>query len=319
MARPYAQLLRGPAHRWWRPLAGLGVVTALGGLPVVAVVVVGVVIALAAGGLTGGGDAIDQATLERWIATPAGLAVNDLLLAALIPTAQVAVWVGHGWRPRWVSSVVGGLRLSWLVHCTLLTLALLVPVTVGLALIGGVPQLDPERDAWLLLAVVLATTPLQAAGEEYFFRGWLTQAIGSLLPRGGAATLAGGAVSSVVFALAHGGQDPWLFADRLAFGVLASFLAWRTGGLEAGIAVHAVNNVVVFVQTILLGGLGDVLASTSAPPEAVLADVLSLAAIGALVEWRARRRRVVRLFTPPPGPQLPGPPRLTPPVHGPAA
>src|SRR5215203_3845856 len=27
--RPYSQLVRGPRHRWWRPLAGLGVLLGL--------------------------------------------------------------------------------------------------------------------------------------------------------------------------------------------------------------------------------------------------------------------------------------------------
>ena len=53
-------------------------------------------------------------------------------------------------------------------------------------------------------------------------------------------------VSSVVFALLHGTQNLPLFVDRLAFGLLAAVLVWRTGGLEAGIAAHVINNVFAY-------------------------------------------------------------------------
>ena len=54
-------------------------------------------------------------------------------------------------------------------------------------------------------------------------------------------------VSSVVFAFFHGTQNLALFTDRLAFGLLAAILVWRTGGLEAGIAAHVVNNVFAYL------------------------------------------------------------------------
>ena len=54
-------------------------------------------------------------------------------------------------------------------------------------------------------------------------------------------------MSSLVFALLHGTQNLPLFADRLAFGLLAALLVWRTGGLEAGIAAHVINNVFAYL------------------------------------------------------------------------
>jgi hypothetical protein len=54
-------------------------------------------------------------------------------------------------------------------------------------------------------------------------------------------------VSSVVFALLHGTQNLPLFADRLVFALLAGLLVWRTGGLEAAIAAHVINNVFAYL------------------------------------------------------------------------
>ena len=91
--------------------------------------------------------------------------------------------------------------------------------------------------------MIILTSPIQAAAEEIFFRGYLMQALGSLVAR----PWFGVVVSSVVFALLHGTQNLPLFVDRLAFGLLAALLVWRTGGLEAGIAAHVINNVFAFL------------------------------------------------------------------------
>jgi hypothetical protein len=94
----------------------------------------------------------------------------------------------------------------------------------------------------VLAVIVLLTTPLQAAGEEYVFRGYLMQALGSLLNNKWVALL----VTATLFALAHGVQNFPLFFDRFMFGLIAGWLVVRTGGLEAGIAMHILNNFLAF-------------------------------------------------------------------------
>ena len=106
--------------------------------------------------------------------------------------------------------------------------------------------------------MILLTTPLQAAAEEVGFRGYVTQAVSSWFARPVVGIVVGGAVSAVCFALAHGVQDPWLFADRLCFGIVASWLAVHSGGLEASVALHTANNVVSLVVSAATGTLSDV-------------------------------------------------------------
>ena len=86
--------------------------------------------------------------------------------------------------------------------------------------------------------VVSSLTPLQAAGEEYAFRGSLTQAFGGAFGKAWIAVL----VPALLFAMAHGGQSAPVFFDRFAFGVVAGLAVVLTGGLEAGIAMHVLNN-----------------------------------------------------------------------------
>ena len=112
--------------------------------------------------------------------------------------------------------------------------------------------------SWGFLVVIMLTSPLQATAEEVFFRGYLMQALGSLV----AQPWFGVVVSAVVFALLHGTQNLPLFLDRLGFGLLAAVLVWRTGGLEAGIAAHIINNVFAYV----LAGLTTSVAEIRAIP-----------------------------------------------------
>ena len=297
--RPYTQVLRGPRHRWWRPLVSLSVV--VGGIAVLFLVLALVVgIGMAATALGGEGAPseaeLEDALLSSWW----GFLSNNLLLAALIPLSVLAVFAGHRWRPRWVSSVEGGLRWRWML------VSGLVPLVALVVLLGGSWLLDPQafgpgdrRDSLVLLVVVLLTTPLQAAGEEYLFRGWLSQAVGSWFARAGLGALVAAAVSAVLFALAHGSQDPWLFTDRLCFGLVASYLVWRTGGLETAIAFHTLNNVLIFIPTVLSGGLDQALSTTSAPAGSVLVDLVVFVLVAVVVSRLARRRGVQRLFVPP--------------------
>jgi uncharacterized protein len=285
VARPYTQLLRGPAHRWWRPLLSLAVVLlGLGVLFLASVVVLGLAGLFSPGAL--------EASFDEWWL----LLVTNLGLAALVPVSMLAVWAGHLWHPRWLSSVVGRVRWRWMAASAGVSLIIVLAGTAVLYTIDGVPA-GRGTDVPVLLLVVALTTPLQAAGEEYLFRGWLSQAIGSLISRAGLGAVLAALFSATAFAVAHGAQDPWLFADRFAFGLLASYLVWRTGGLEAAIAVHAVNNLVVFVPTILTGGLDDAVTVTEAPPEAVLVDVAVMVLIAAVLSRLSPQRR---LLVPPP-------------------
>ena len=224
----YPRLLRTPRWRWWRPLLGLlalGFGVVFGG---VVITLLAVIVATATGG---SGDSVTEDALDP--DTVLGLLANNLILATIIPAAVLAVLVVHQERPGWLASVTG--RVRWGLLARLAPLALVVVLVffgLGLLVPGDTHGSAPTTATLVgLLVVILLTTPLQAAAEEVGFRGYITQAVSSWFARPVVGILVGGAVSAVCFALAHGVQDPWLFADRLCFGVVASWLAWRTGGL----------------------------------------------------------------------------------------
>ncbi len=299
--RPYTQVLRGVRHRWWRPLVSTAVV--------LAGIVVGLVIstvAIAVGIFLDPGlsvmDLTGRAGTQELLTTWWVFVVNNLFLAFGIPLAMLAVWAGHAWRPRWVLSVVGTIRWRYLGEASLASLVLLGLATGLTFALDPATTWAPERDAVIILVAVLLTTPFQAAGEELIFRGWLSQAVGSWFAGALVGAVVAGGVSAALFALAHGSQGPWLFADRFAFGVVASILAWRTGGLEAGIAAHTLNNMVIFVPVVLTGQLAGALDPGDATWVQFASDVVVLSLLVVVLDRLARRRRLVRTTTLPVGP-----------------
>lgn len=232
--------------------------------------------------------------------TPLFLLATNLSLAVAVPAAMLGLLAGAQLRPGWLASVTGRLRWDVLGRTALLAL-LVVPVFYVLSLLlpapdEGATQVRPvSLGTWVAYAVVvLATTPLQAAGEEYAFRGVLLQVIGAWFRW----PLVGGLVSAALFALAHGGQEQALFADRFAFGLVAWWLVLRTGGLEASICLHAVNNAIVFLVAAAYGQVGDSLSATSAPWSFVVLDLAQLLAYAWLVELLVVRRRHPAVLTP---------------------
>jgi membrane protease YdiL (CAAX protease family) len=315
--REYPQALRGPRHRWWRPLVGLAAMTAAVAVLVGAVLVymIGYMVAQAFGAQLPDPTAVP----DSWFVSPAGMLVTNLGLALGIPLALVAVWAQAG-RGGLVSSVLGRVRWRLLLGALGVSLLLLVPLTLGsdllVTLLGLAPDgADPGAGAeaddsgwwpltpasgWAVLAlVILLTTPLQAAGEEYFFRGWMSQWIGSMLRRRWLAVIVPAAVSALLFAFAHGAQSPWLFADRLIFGLIASLLVWRTGGLELAVGLHAANNLFAFGLAIAYDGLEDSLLITEvAPIEGVISISVTLVTTAVLLWWARRRKPAVVVLDP---------------------
>ncbi|WP_195849151.1 CPBP family intramembrane glutamic endopeptidase [Arsenicicoccus cauae] len=316
-ATEYHQLLRGPRHRWWRPL--LSVVIVVASLLMVVIAVSGIAAAVVVGS---GGD------LEEWMdsaasgrMSPSAFLSTNLMLAALIPVSLFAIWVGHTVDPRWVQSVTGRFRWGWFARClAVLTPLWLAYLAVG-TLVDGLPDGGRSADWVALLAIMLLTTPLQCAGEELLFRGWVLQSLGSWFSHRWVALAVPTVVSCLAFGAAHGSSDPWTFADLAVFAVTACLLTWRTGGLEAAIALHVVNNMLVMALSLALGGFdeGFIDGDTKGSPLAVMTSVVIMAIAYALVAWQARRVDLQRRSTPqiPPPPVVPldpGPVHPVPPV-----
>ena len=170
-------------------------------------------------GAVGAGEAYaDFARRALAFEIPAGMIAANLGIATLIPICWVLMAIVHQVRPRWLSSVQPRLRWRYLLICAGVALVVLNAVTlIPLALGSTDVTVAPQAGFWGFLVVIVLTSPLQAAAEEIFFRGYLMQALGSLV----AHPAFGVVVSALIFALMHGVQNPALFLNRLGFGLLA--------------------------------------------------------------------------------------------------
>ena len=223
---------------------------------------------------------------------PEGLAATSLGLAAIIPLVLLMVRFVHQRRPVWLSSVQPGLR--WRYMLIVFVVAAIVMnaqywVTTGRTEFHWNPS--PQLAFWLV--AILLTTPLQAAGEEYLFRGYLMQVIGAAVRQKWVTVL----VSGAAFMAVHGTQSVSLMVDRFAFGTIMGALVVLTGGLEAAIAAHAANNVFAFGYAALSGGVAAARSMTDASWPMVAANIGAYVVV-ALAAWGIARAMKAATKTP---------------------
>ncbi len=301
--RSYPLVLRTWNYRWWKPVLGI-----LFALIVFLVVQVALLVILVVGVVVDGGagsfaDRFAEAAQMDTV-TPWTMLYVNLSLASLVAVTWLVVRVVHQLRPRWLSSVMPGMRWKFFFVCLgLSVVALIASVGVGLLLPDNPNELSgtarmPTGQLLATALVILFTTPLQALGEEYGFRGYLMQAFGSLFGSRVVAVL----LTGLLFALAHGAQNFPLFFDRFAFGVMAGIVVVLVGGLEAGIALHIFNNLLAFGVAIAYNQLDGALTVSEASWWQLPVTITQNGVFLLLVLWVARRMGLRSTSTPPPAP-----------------
>ena len=250
--RLYPQLLRGSGNHWFPAILGvaLGFAMFFTLTPLIRQAL------LSLGWALSGGDTPYEDYLQAGFRfeMPIGMLAANLGSAALIPISAALVILLHRRPARQLLSVTSQIRWRYLIICLGIA-ALILGTTQVIASVTAPPTPDgAEPYLWWFLVIIVLTSPLQAAAEEVFFRGYLTQALGSLH----AAPWFGVLAPAILFALLHGTQNLPLFLNRLAFGLLAGLLVLATGGLEAGIAAHVVNNVLAYTAAVLTGTVTEI-------------------------------------------------------------
>lgn len=252
----YHRLARNARHRWWRPLLGTLLLVPLFVAGAILVFVWFAMASLATG--TSMSDTGDAAFTDPVWEYSYGM----VTIAVALPLVLGVAWAVQRRRVGTVSSVAGRLRWRWLAACVGVAVPILLLVVVALAVLSPVRgeswrDMLPGADwvGWRTFAIgtgaVLLLTPFQAAAEEYLFRGWILQTVGAWLRSPWWGIVPG----ALLFALAHGLSEPSGFVLLAMSAILSGWLAVRTGGLEAAIALHVVNNLVFMVQAAAFGQL----------------------------------------------------------------
>jgi len=280
-----------PRYRWWRML-----LTGLLGIAFYLVILLLLVVPLGIASVLipswGAELQVLLTTMQYFdLDRPWLLAALVLPLILMIPALLAASRIVEGRGIGLLSSVTGRLRMGWLGKSLGLALAVFVvyfAVLLGLsAATGDAIVADfAHPGLWVMVALVLVLIPFQAAAEEYVFRGYLMQLVGGWLRHPAFAIL----LPVPLFVLGHG-YDVWGAASVGVFAIVAAWLTWRTGGLEAAISLHIVNNVLIF----LLGSVALVDANaTSGAPIDLLASTAAMVVYALLADRWATRLGIVR-------------------------
>ncbi|SDQ88076.1 CPBP family intramembrane glutamic endopeptidase [Microbacterium sp. cf332] len=288
---------------WWTPLAVGALGVAFYVVMVLAVSLVAVLVSLTSDDVARALDGVLQDAGALDVASPLSLLIGLGSIALMLPAYLLASLIVNGRRVGFASAVYGRLRWRWLFVCSGLAVAMAVIVTLATAFLpadDSAATITPAAGAtvWLSLLVVLLLVPVQATAEEYVFRGYLMQSIGRWLRHPLFAIL----LPVPLFVIGHL-YDPVGQAAVGLFAVAAGWLTWRTGGLEAAIAVHIVNNLLAFLLG--LAGLSDP-SATDVGWVSFASSVLLLGGYCAAVEYVLRRRPIVRTYALPRAP-LPAP------------
>jgi membrane protease YdiL (CAAX protease family) len=285
-------MARTDAHRWWLPPAATAAVVAGTAAAVGALLSVRTVIGLLTGRSSGPDDEPDFGPIGE-------TALLLLVVAAALPVVLV---VARSWQQRpagTLASVEGRVRWRWLTACLLIAVPAVWFMLAGfsrlLDLTGQPTAGTAAPAAWVgwprfvaSLSMLLLLVPLQTAAEEYVFRGWLLQAVGAFVRRPWLAI----GPQAVLFATAHGWGTPWGFLDLLTMGLVCGWLTVRTGGLEAAVALHLVNNLIAYGGVAALGLLGSAGTAADAPWQLCAVSVLALAGYALAVRWQADRHGI---------------------------
>lgn len=285
----YDHLARNGLRELWRPIGGTVVVGLAFFLVGLVVLFFGMILAFFL-------ELPPPKTPEQLFGDPLFSLVFLLLsIAAVLPLVFGTAALFQRRRPGTLSSVAGRLRWPWLFMCVgLAVVALILGQLAQLAVNAITGQSGEDVVSWAgwsgfvpALLIIVLLVPFQAAVEEYMFRGWLVQAFGTRLQ----SPVWGIVIGSVIFASLHGYS--WVgLIDVFSFGVVMGFIAVRTGGLEAPIAMHVINNMMAFGLSAAAGSLEEALKQGEVPWQSLAGSVVQLGVFTVGVLFLAKKRSI---------------------------
>lgn len=294
----FHRLPRAIPHRrhWWRPLVAVVVTVAIYLMMFVHLIVVSLVMSVVWPGLTISAEMTDPLNpMDQFI----GLG----MLALMIPAVLIGTLAGYG-RAGIAHSVLGRFRWGLLGRAAIVVVPVYLLVNMGVNLVLARNDLVvPALDATVLAAwgIALVLAPLQSAAEEYVFRVLPLQALGTWLRW----PVVGILLPVPLFVLGHGYD--WLGQIDIAlFALVMGMLAWKTGGIEVPVLLHAVNNTTLFALAPLIPGFTE---QGEVTLPAFLLSTVPMLLVSAAIWWWFSRREGLCLWEPRRGSAQPLSPR----------
>jgi len=280
-----------PARPWWSALIALVVYVAC---------YVGVLYAVAYIMVAADPGAIQDNDL---VTTPTIFLVNNLGIATDIGLCTLIAWLFFRQGFGWLVSVVGRFRWKWMgITLGIFAIGYAVEMSVEIFIYGpsgyGLGDLEMKPYTWFMIVAILLTTPLQCAGEEFQSRALLPRLIAAIVPFKWPGLVLSALVPSAVFMYLHAAEDPWLNINYFCVALLMWWLAYRTGGIEASIALHFINNFFSewYMPFTNFADMFDRSEGTGSPAVMIYVGVELVLVL--FVDWVARRKGVVRMSAP---------------------
>lgn len=155
----------------------------------------------------------------------------------MIPSLYIASRIIRDRPFSYYSSSRGGWNWKIYLKCLVIPLTINLIYYIGYALING--RVGPNRLTIPFFIICLILVPLQCIAEEYLFRGFIMQTLGSWIKIPVVALI----IQAVLFTGGH--MYSMGMIGILYDGIVLGFLAMYTKGLEAGSALHTVNNLLL--------------------------------------------------------------------------
>lgn len=219
-----------------------------------------------------------------------------ITIIPVIPAIFIARLITNFKPVGLIHSIAGRMRWSYLGVFLGFGFLIFGLYSVGFAALDGslttqnsVHPLDSGM-FWLYIVLILLIVPFQCYAEELLFRGYLMQTVGRWLKNPAWAII----IPAPIFMVLHG-YGLWGLLSVLTMALIAGFLCWYTGGLEAGIGLHIANNVSIFIFGLL--GLEDPFGAVREAQalDFVQALILQLAFAGLVYMYTYRQKRKAAL------------------------
>lgn len=223
--------------------------------------------------------------------------LTDWLLFMAVPASILTYMCIYKKKAGELASIEGKFRWEWSGKCLLFLFPVIGFFVIGQTLLDGVPEIKLSKSVADAIFLSTIFTPLQAMGEEYLFRGFALQIMGTLTKPGKDRWIIFSIVSSFVFSVAHNPGDLLAGIDFFVFGILMCGLVYFTGGLEAGIVFHTLNNLFLNIMADLTGGnidfsINEVLEEKIAIEGAIISIISDIIVFVIIIYiWKRYRRK----------------------------
>ncbi|MCL1906559.1 MAG: CPBP family intramembrane metalloprotease [Propionibacteriaceae bacterium] len=290
--KDYMRFYQVPARRWWWALIVLVAFLVAAFFVLLIVSIIAMVI-----------DPELMQLTQGMVGSPSVFLFNNVLIVSLIPVAILFSWLFYRQGFGWLMSVVGRMRWSWFgLALGVLALGYVVIYFIDIVVLSDPREffgpLELKPYTWFMIGAILLTTPLQSASEEIVVRGFFSRILTALIPHKLAGLVVAAVVSTTCFMLMHMAEDLWLNIYYVTLGFMLWWLVYRTGGLEASIAFHVVNN--MFSMSMLpfmdMTDMFDRSSGVASP--LLLVDLFGQLVLVLLLDFLARRRGLVRESAP---------------------